>query len=323
MIDSHADPSGVACQIIYSVRRRAPQFRYHEIVHPNLFRIPLWSPLPSSVLELSQQFLLLGVNRYHRLAEGDVAPNFVINVLELSIAVRVGVSFLGLPVGLQAVIQLMQQLRNHWIAHPMPHPVEILGQFADAVAGPAQAGLRVAARGGLHQFLQIRHQSRILVLGLLPPASRTADPSRRMRRGLRQLFQSKADHLARDTSGPGDFGDATRPTHLALYSGQQAARSLVQHRLQKPETLTDASRIIHPLQDNPKHSRVVMLFHNSFLDSAGCPCNEFAASRKGNRSSSPPRRDSRRSSNSTGSSMTFCWAGKPAPPKRSWRRPSI
>jgi hypothetical protein len=87
-------------------------------MHPNLSRIPLWSPLPSSVLELSQQFLLPGVNRYHRLAEGDVAPNLVINVLELSIAVRVRASFLGLPIGLQAVIQLMQQLRNHWISLP-------------------------------------------------------------------------------------------------------------------------------------------------------------------------------------------------------------
>src|ERR1700675_2139697 len=99
---------------------------------PNLFRIPLRPPLPPSVLELSQQFLLLGVNRYYRLAEGDVAPYFVINVLKLGIAIRMRVSFLGLPVGLQAVIQFMQQLRNYWIAHSMAHPVEILGQFADA-----------------------------------------------------------------------------------------------------------------------------------------------------------------------------------------------
>src|ERR1022692_4306858 len=70
-----------------------------------------------------------------------------------SLAVWMRVSFLGLPVGLQAVIQLMQQLRDHWIAHLMSHPVEILGQLADAVAGPAQASFRVAARGGLHQLL--------------------------------------------------------------------------------------------------------------------------------------------------------------------------
>ena len=122
-------------------------------MHANLFRIPLRSPLPPSVLELSQHFLLLGINRYHRLAEGDIATNFVINVLELGIAVRMRISLLGLPVGLQAVIQLMEQLCHHGIAHSMPHPVEILGQFADAVTGPAQAGFRVAARGGLHQLL--------------------------------------------------------------------------------------------------------------------------------------------------------------------------
>src|ERR1700736_5370668 len=127
MIDSYADPSGVARQIVHPVRRSPPQFRYYEIMHANLFRIPLRPPLPPSVFELSQQFLLLGVNRYHRLAEGDVAPNFVINVLELGIAVRMRISLLGLAVGLQAVTQLMQQLRDYWIAHLMPHPVEIFG----------------------------------------------------------------------------------------------------------------------------------------------------------------------------------------------------
>jgi hypothetical protein len=54
------------------------------------------------------------------------------------------------------------------------------------------------------------------------------------------------------------------PAPLALGGGQQATRSLVQHRLQNSETITDASRIIHLLQD-PKRSRLVMLFHNSSL----------------------------------------------------------
>src|SRR5580658_4509853 len=104
MIDSDADPSGVGCQIVYPVRRSASQFRYHKIMHENLFRIPLRSPLPPSILEIPQQFLLLGVNRYHRLTGSDIAPDLVINVLELRIAVRMRVPFLGLPVGLQAVI---------------------------------------------------------------------------------------------------------------------------------------------------------------------------------------------------------------------------
>src|SRR5271167_5175849 len=129
MIDSHADPSGVACQIVYPVRRSAPQFRYHEIMHANLFRSPLPPPLLPSVLEISHQFLLLGVNRYHRLIEGDVAPDSAIDVFELGIAVRMRVSFLGLAVGLQAVPQLMQQLRDYRIAHPMSPPVKILGQL--------------------------------------------------------------------------------------------------------------------------------------------------------------------------------------------------
>src|SRR5271165_5331767 len=220
MIDPHADPSGVGCQIVYPVRRSAPQFRYQEIVHANLFRIPLRAPLPPSILEIPQQFLLLGVNRYHRLAGGDVAPDFAIDVLELRIAVRVRVSFLGLPVGLQAVIQFMQQLRDHRIAHPMSHLVEILGQLADAVACPAQTGFWVAPRGRFHQFLQIRHQSRILLFSLFTPTPRAAYPPHRMRWSLRQFLQTLADYLARDTSGTGYHGDTTRSPRLALRSSQ-------------------------------------------------------------------------------------------------------
>src|ERR1017187_3279715 len=84
-----------------------------------------------------------------------------------------------------------------------------------------------------------------------------------MRGGLRQLVQSLADHLARDARGPGYRGDATPPPRLALCSGQQSAGPLVQHRLQEPEAVADASRVIHPLQNSPKHSMVVMLFYNS------------------------------------------------------------
>src|ERR1035441_8050097 len=104
-----------------------------------------------------------------------------------------------------------------------------------------------------------------IVLGLFPPASRTADPSRRMRRRLSQIFQPQADHLARDASGLGYSGDATRPPRLALGSSQQAAGSLVQYRLQGPETIAHASRVIHLFQDSSKHSIVVMLFLNSSL----------------------------------------------------------
>src|SRR6266851_1901863 len=220
MIHSHTDPSGVGCQIVYPVQRSAPQFWDHKIVNANLFRIPLRSPLPPSILEIPQQFLLLGVHRYHRLADGEVAPDFAIDVFELSIAIRVRVSLLGLPVGLQAVIQFMQQLRDHWIAHPMSQLIEILGQLADAVAGPAQTGFWVAPRGRLHQLFQIRHQSRILLFGLLAPAPRTAYPPHRMRRSLRQFFQTLADYLPRDTSGTGYDGDATRSPRLALRRSQ-------------------------------------------------------------------------------------------------------
>src|ERR1017187_10559023 len=74
---------------------------------------------PAPVFEISHQFLLLGINRDHRLIESDVAPDFAIDVLELSIAVRMRVSFLGLPVGLQAVPQIRSEEHTSELQSPM------------------------------------------------------------------------------------------------------------------------------------------------------------------------------------------------------------
>jgi hypothetical protein len=53
-------------------------------------------PLPATVLEVADQFLLFGVHRDHRLAVGQASLRRRIDELELGIAVGVAVAFLGL-----------------------------------------------------------------------------------------------------------------------------------------------------------------------------------------------------------------------------------
>ena len=59
------------------------------------------------------------------------------DVLELRIAIRVSLAFLGLAVSLQAVALLVQQFPDLARTHPMSLPREFICQLAQALACPA------------------------------------------------------------------------------------------------------------------------------------------------------------------------------------------
>jgi len=69
-------------------------------MHPDPFRLPLRAPLPAGILEVTHQFLLLGVDRDGRLDVLLELANPVIDVAELSVSIRVGSAFTGLAIRL-------------------------------------------------------------------------------------------------------------------------------------------------------------------------------------------------------------------------------
>lgn len=81
MIHSHADPSGVACQVVYPARRSAPEFRYRKIMQANLFRMPFGRHSRPPFWKSATNSFFLVSTESHRLTEGEVAPDLVINVL--------------------------------------------------------------------------------------------------------------------------------------------------------------------------------------------------------------------------------------------------
>ena len=83
-------------------------------------------------------------------------------------------AFAGLSVGLQAVVELTQQIANDIVADTMPHHPERFGQIAQAAAGPQQWRLRVAPCRRFRQAAQLGQQARIGRRQFLAPTAQTA-----------------------------------------------------------------------------------------------------------------------------------------------------
>ena len=80
---------------------------------------------------------------------------------KLRIAIRVICAFLGLAIALQAVVQVMKNLRDLHVADRMLLLAQFLGDGPRAFANPAQRRLRVSARLLINQPFERLHQTRI------------------------------------------------------------------------------------------------------------------------------------------------------------------
>ena len=87
---------------------------------------------------VSDQFLLLGIDRDDRLATPLERSDLAVDVLELGIAVGVILPLLGLAVGLEVVAGLGQEACDRLMADLMPHRAEGLGEMTCALARPEQ-----------------------------------------------------------------------------------------------------------------------------------------------------------------------------------------
>src|SRR6266481_3493813 len=103
---------------------------------PNRLGIALGLPFPAAVLEVPDQFLLLGVDGNHRVAGGLVLRGRARDMIELGVAIRMLAALAGLARRLQAIVELCQKITDA----PLTDLVTLLGQFLRqprrALAGP-------------------------------------------------------------------------------------------------------------------------------------------------------------------------------------------
>ena len=168
-------------------------------------------------------------------------------MLELRVAIRALIAFDDLGVALQAVALGFEQLAHHDMADGMAHRLEFIGQHAQALASPAQRGLRVSARGWIHQRQQIAHQRWILLRHRLAAPAAASHRGRRCQLRAWQELVARADELlqachdraTRQTRGRSHMRHPAAPDHLRFGRREHSPLTLVQMRTHQFPALSD------------------------------------------------------------------------------------
>jgi len=234
VIGADANPADIVVDVVDAVRYGAAQLGIDEVVHVDRLGPALATPFPAVVLEIADQFLLLGVDRHHWLTRRQELQGLRVDVLELRVAIDVLAAFPRLAVGLQTVAQVMQQLADNRRANPVSATPQRRGQMAQAAARPQQRPHRVAPRRRLDQTLQLGQQASILRCLLLPATTCPADAAERHRRGMAKVRQSLVNRRARQTGHPRHQADAAAAQGARLQGGKAPPALLAQNRRHRP-----------------------------------------------------------------------------------------
>ena len=229
VIGADVHPSGVRRQVIDPVRDRLAQVPVGEVmgVHPD--RPARGPPLPAAVLELADQFLLLGVHADHGIPGRQMLAGLLADVTELSVPVRMLLSLDGLGVALQAEPLLAEQGADRALRDLMPLAGELVRQVAGRQRRPPQRRHRVAPFLRFHQGQQCRGQARVQVSGPFAASARPPHPAQRPGPGIQLVHAQRHRRLA-DPGRPGHHPDPAMPQSPGLSPHQQPPLPLIQMR---------------------------------------------------------------------------------------------
>jgi len=171
----------------------------------------------------------------------------------------------ALAVGLQTVVQFMQQLGHHAVTDLMPLAVQLLSQFANTLTGPAQGRFRIPTRHRIDQSLQILLERRV-GLGRPFAASATATNAtlgQSLRSPLRrrppQFYHPSRNRSSRDTRGSRNNRGASVPQRQAFSRRYQAPHPFIQHGLQRFEPSLNGFGVYHRLYGKQLYSLLATL----------------------------------------------------------------
>ena len=153
-IDADADPAFIGGHVVDAIGDGFAQAFNQEVMDANGFGLPLGPQFAPGVLEIADQFFLLGVDGDGGLPVPTEAFDGSIDVLELCVAVGMLAPFAGLGVGLQAEAQILQQAADEVGTDLIALCGEAGGEVSLASADPQQGTLWVATDGGHDQVQQ-------------------------------------------------------------------------------------------------------------------------------------------------------------------------
>jgi hypothetical protein len=172
VIDTDADPTLIADQIVDSIRNRFAEFLVRKIVDIDFCRSSLWLPLGADRLEFPNTFLLFRVDGDHRLPLTLEFSNPSIDVAKLGVSIRMRCSLIRFAIGPQTIAGGFQQRRHGTIADVVTLLRRFLRQRLWALARPPQWRFWIATSQRVDHFLQRRPQSGILIKCFRPPPGR-------------------------------------------------------------------------------------------------------------------------------------------------------
>src|SRR3954469_12577347 len=101
---AHGHPPLIVLLIVDTTRYRLGHVRVGEIMHIHLNRLALRLPFLPGIPVVSDQFLLLGIDRDDWPASAQERPALALDVAKLSIPIGMLLSFFGLGITLQTVV---------------------------------------------------------------------------------------------------------------------------------------------------------------------------------------------------------------------------
>jgi hypothetical protein len=239
VVNPHTDPTPIARYIINPVWDSFAQSVVHEVVNSHVVWLTPWHPFTAAVLEIPDQFLLLGVDRDRWLTAHLGLLNHRVHVLELSIAVRMRVVLLGLSVSLRAVSRLTEQPSDRGATDPVALRRQFPGKRTSALEGSSQRRFWITPSGGINQLLQFIQQPGIGVHLTLATA---AEPANALRSGTTRQPSSRPE-LCRAPTNRGRrhacrfrhslysapsirqrFGGRPPPTHALVHERREVAK---------------------------------------------------------------------------------------------------
>ena len=108
MVNPHVHPRLILAQVIDAIGNRFALGFIGKIVGFDRRRLSLGLPFLPTIFELTDVFLLFGINRDHGTMLVLKRFDLLSNVLKLGIAIRMLLPFLGLAIALQTVAQVYQ-----------------------------------------------------------------------------------------------------------------------------------------------------------------------------------------------------------------------
>src|SRR6266498_2396907 len=115
VIDTYIHPTPIVSDVVNAVGRDLAEFGYLEVVDAHRLGFAFGPKLTPTVLEVTDQLLLLRIDRDGGLPGSLELLDLLVDVLELGITIRMRSTFQGLSVGLETEAELAQQPANQFL----------------------------------------------------------------------------------------------------------------------------------------------------------------------------------------------------------------